>query len=196
LTEAQNVERGRLSRSLLESGRLHQNTEFKGLGTGASHGFIMDLRKPPRMFHHARQRDTIHSSEVTIIVFLRGERLIYVGALDPNETVTQENVISFVLFDLKKHAHNLRERKHAIELSVHMDNSRRHDGQRVVDRMRRNRIIGLDHPPYSPDLSPCDFWLFEVSKHRLTETVSRNGDGVEDFVSSFWSEVDLNNVQL
>ena len=22
----------------------------------------------------------------------------------------------------------------------------------------------MDHPPYSPDLSPCDFWLFKLLK--------------------------------
>ena len=25
----------------------------------------------------------------------------------------------------------------------------------------------LDHPPYSPDLAPCDFWLFPILKERL-----------------------------
>jgi hypothetical protein len=25
----------------------------------------------------------------------------------------------------------------------------------------------LSHPPYSPELSPCDFWLFPVIKQRL-----------------------------
>jgi hypothetical protein len=33
----------------------------------------------------------------------------------------------------------------------------------------------LDHPPYSPDLAPCDFWLFPELKtalkgHRFSDT--------------------------
>jgi hypothetical protein len=24
----------------------------------------------------------------------------------------------------------------------------------------------MDHPPYSPDLAPCDFWLFPNLKNR------------------------------
>jgi hypothetical protein len=25
----------------------------------------------------------------------------------------------------------------------------------------------MDHPPYSPDLAPCDFWLFPKLKNAL-----------------------------
>ena len=28
-------------------------------------------------------------------------------------------------------------------------------------------LIELEHPPYSPDLSPCDFWLFDILKKSL-----------------------------
>jgi hypothetical protein len=27
----------------------------------------------------------------------------------------------------------------------------------------------IDHPPYSPDLAPCDYWLFDFVKQRLNE---------------------------
>jgi len=27
----------------------------------------------------------------------------------------------------------------------------------------------MDHPPYSPDLVPCDFWLFPKLKNALKE---------------------------
>ena len=27
----------------------------------------------------------------------------------------------------------------------------------------------MDHPPYSPDLAPSDFWLFDYIKQRLDE---------------------------
>ena len=32
-------------------------------------------------------------------------------------------------------------------------------------------MIELPHPPYSPDLSPCDFWLFTLVKKHLFEKV-------------------------
>jgi hypothetical protein len=61
-----------------------------------------------------------------------------------------------------------------------MDNSGRDNGQKTVGKMMRNHIIGRDHPPYSPDLSPCDFWLFGVLKKQMKETVFGNADEVED----------------
>jgi histone-lysine N-methyltransferase SETMAR len=41
-----------------------------------------------------------------------------------------------------------------------MDNSMRHNGHQVVDELRRLKILRAPHPPYSPDISPCDFWMF------------------------------------
>ena len=50
------------------------------------------------------------------------------------------------------------------------DNARPH-----VSKYARNTIedIGfetIEHPPYSPDLSPCDFWLFPVLKETSRKT--------------------------
>jgi hypothetical protein len=118
-----------------------------------------------------------------------GEGLTPVDILDPNETLTQDHRISLVLSDLKKHARHLRRRKRPIEPVVHMDNSRCHTGQKVVDKIRRN------HPPYSPDLSLCDFCLFGVLKNQMKGTAFGQSDAVEDFVCTLWSEVTFDQVQ-
>jgi hypothetical protein len=31
--------------------------------------------------------------------------------------------------------------------------------------LAKNKIITMDHPPYSPDLAPCDFYLFPKLKN-------------------------------
>jgi transposase len=85
--------------------------------------------------------------------------------VDPNGTFAQDDSISFVLSDLKTYARNLRRLKHPIELAVPMDNLYGHKGQNVVDKMKRNHMLPPDHPPYSPDLTPCDLWLFGVLKN-------------------------------
>ena len=33
--------------------------------------------------------------------------------------------------------------------------------------IRSNGVIEIDHPPYSPDLAPSDFWLFDIIKQHL-----------------------------
>ena len=42
-----------------------------------------------------------------------------------------------------------------------------HDVLRVCAFLSKNSITKMDHPPYSPDLAPCDFWLFPKLKNAL-----------------------------
>ena len=43
---------------------------------------------------------------------------------------------------------------------LHHDNAPAHDNLRVREFLDKNSITKMDHPPYSPDLDTCDFWLF------------------------------------
>jgi hypothetical protein len=49
------------------------------------------------------------------------------------------------------------------------DNAPAHDALRVPEFLVKNSITKMDHPPYSPDLGPCDFWLFPKLKTALKE---------------------------
>ena len=40
------------------------------------------------------------------------------------------------------------------------DNAPAHESATVQEYLKESGLDVLDHPPYSPDLSPCDFWLF------------------------------------
>ena len=44
------------------------------------------------------------------------------------------------------------------------DNARNHTGAAVTDLLRRSQWEILEHPPYSPDTSPCDYDLFAKVK--------------------------------
>ena len=43
-----------------------------------------------------------------------------------------------------------------------------HKSATVQECLKEPGLDVLDHPPYSPDLSPCDFWLFPRLKEMLT----------------------------
>ena len=51
--------------------------------------------------------------------------------------------------------------------TLHHDNAPAHDTLRVCEFLAKNSITKMDHPPYSPDLAPCDFWLFSKLKNAL-----------------------------
>ncbi|GFT66206.1 histone-lysine N-methyltransferase SETMAR [Trichonephila clavipes] len=50
---------------------------------------------------------------------------------------------------------------------LHHDNARPHVARCVLDVSQQNNVEILPHPPYSPDKSPCDFWLFPQLKKPL-----------------------------
>jgi hypothetical protein len=46
--------------------------------------------------------------------------------------------------------------------------------------LAKKSILKLDHPPYSPDLAPCDFWIFPKLKtalksHRFSDIANIQG---------------------
>jgi histone-lysine N-methyltransferase SETMAR len=50
---------------------------------------------------------------------------------------------------------------------LHHDNAPAHDALRVREFLANKSITKRDRPPYSPDLDPCDFWLFPKLKNAL-----------------------------
>lgn len=47
------------------------------------------------------------------------------------------------------------------------DNAPAHKSVTVREYLKESGLDVLEHPPYSPDLSPCDFWLFPKLKEML-----------------------------
>lgn len=47
------------------------------------------------------------------------------------------------------------------------DNARPHVAKKVKTYLEQQGIATISHPPYSPDLAPCDFWLFSTIKRQL-----------------------------
>ena len=47
------------------------------------------------------------------------------------------------------------------------DNALAHKSAMVQEYLKESGLDVLDHPPYSPDLSSCDFWLFPKLKEML-----------------------------
>jgi len=50
---------------------------------------------------------------------------------------------------------------------LHHDNAQAHNALSVKRYLAKNNIPVMEHPPYSPDLAPCDFFLFPKIKSAL-----------------------------
>ncbi len=66
------------------------------------------------------------------------------------------------------------------------DNARPHIHQSVIAYLESQNFTIMDHPPYSPDLAPSDFWLFNYIKERLSDhtTVKSLTRQITEIVSS------------
>ena len=83
------------------------------------------------------------------------------------------------------------------------DNALAHKSTMVQEYLKESGLDVLDHSPYSPDQSPCDFWLFPRLKEMLAghRFESRCGIGSaiyqclqhipkEDYRAAFWKWAD------
>jgi len=54
-------------------------------------------------------------------------------------------------------------------IKLHQNNGRLHVHQDVSNYLECEGITIIPHPPNSPDLSSCDFWLFDFIKQNLAD---------------------------
>ena len=60
---------------------------------------------------------------------------------------------------------------------LHDDNAPSHRALATREFVAHNNVTTFPHPPYSPDLAPCDFFLFPKMRLQLK---GRRFDGLED----------------
>jgi hypothetical protein len=73
---------------------------------------------------------------------------------------------------------------------VHLDNPSPHNSRRSQECLGANRATRLQHPAYSPDLAPSDFFLFGYLKEKLTSFDCGSRDDLKSAITSIFSEID------
>ena len=64
------------------------------------------------------------------------------------------------------------------------DNAPAHCGRRVQDFLHRTCTRVLIHPPYSPDLAPSDYWLFDRIKRNMRGEIFSTLQEVQQWVET------------
>ena len=70
----------------------------------------------------------------------------------------------------------------------HQDNTPVHNSILVTDYLTKMGIKTVSHPPYSPDLAPCDFWLFPKLKGCRYETIEEMKEAVTKVIDTLTQE--------
>ena len=76
------------------------------------------------------------------------------------------------------------------DLYLLYDNAHLHKSNRTQKEIARLRFVQMEHPPYSPDLAPSDFWLFNHLKKHLRGLKFNSKEDLKNEVNNFFSEMD------
>jgi hypothetical protein len=86
--------------------------------------------------------------------------------------------------------------KTAITFPMRMNNSIRHNEHRVVDELSRLKILRVPHPPYSPDISPCDFWMSGDFTGKLKDRHLRDSDEILTPFQALWDNITFDGLEM
>ena len=70
----------------------------------------------------------------------------------------------------------------------HQDNAPVHNSILVTDYLTKVGIKTVTQPPYSPELAPCDFWLFPKLRSCRYETIEEMKQAVTKVIDTLTQE--------
>ena len=112
------------------------------------------------------KRDRFESKNL-FYIFFRSTGFVYVGYVEKGQTITGDYYIQNCLKPVENEMRRQRPKSGLTNLKLLHDNARPHVQKAVKGHFNQVGITTIRHPPYSPDLAPCDFWLFDLIKQKL-----------------------------
>ena len=101
------------------------------------------------------------------ICFFDQEGIVHQEFVPPGMTVNADFYCD-VLRRLRENVRRMRPQKWQNQnLIINHDNATTHRSFKVSQFLSKNNMTVIPHPPYSPDLAPCDFFLFPKLKLRM-----------------------------
>lgn len=106
------------------------------------------------------------AGKVMVISFFDIHGMVYQHVVPAHTSVTGQYYRD-VLKTLQVHIRRKRPHFREAGWMLHHDNARPHIANVVAEYLAKINVKCIPHPPYSPDLAPCDFFLFPNMKKRL-----------------------------
>jgi len=129
------------------------------------------------------------AGKVMATVFWDSRGIIFTDYLEKGRTITGQYYADLLgRFD----AELMRKRPHLAQKKVlfHHDNAPAHSSAIATAKLVELRYELLPHPPYSPDLAPCDFFLFPNLKKWLGGKRFMSNEEVIDQTKAYFEEFD------
>lgn len=137
------------------------------------YGYDPETRMQSSQWKHSgsprpkKARKSRSQIKVMLIIFLDSTGIVHHEFLEPGTTVNQYvylDVIKRLRESIRKKRPNLWQNQ---DWFLHHDNAPAHTALSVQQYCAKNGVTVIPHPPYSPDLAPCDFFLFPKLKSTM-----------------------------
>ena len=117
--------------------------------------------------------------KVMLIVFFDIQGIVHFEFLPQGQTVNQtvyKEILRCLVRSVRDKRRTLWE---AHAWTLHRNNAPAHTALSIRQFLAERNIATLKHPPYSPDLAPCDFFLFPKIKSVLKGTHFSDIDSIK-----------------
>ena len=133
--------------------------------------------------------------KVMLIVFFDVHGIVHLEFLSQNQIINQ-NVYKDILRRLMR---SVREKRRELwetkSWLLHRDNAPAHNALRIRQFLAENNIAVLEQPPYSPDLAPCDFFLFPKLKGVIKGTSFQDSKAITTAVTKELRAIPMKSFQ-
>ena len=134
------------------------------------------------------------AGKVMVISFFDIDGMVYQLVVPAHTTVTGVYYRD-VLKVLQGHIRWKRSRLNATSWMLHNDNARSHVANVVPEYLAQINVKCIPHPPYSPDLAPCEFFLFPNLKKHLRERCFLSSEAVVKAAEAVLKDLSKNGFQ-
>ena len=133
--------------------------------------------------------------KVMLIVFFDVHGIVHLEFLPQGQTINQ-NVYKDILQRLMR---SVREKRRELwetkSWLLHHDNAPAHNALSIRQFLAENNIAVLEQPPYSPDLAPCDFFLFPKLKGVIKGTRFQDSKAITTAVTKELRAIPMESFQ-
>ena len=100
-------------------------------------------------------------------IFFNTQGPVVVDIMPDKATITATYYTTSVLLKVLLHNQSTARTRRRSRIQLHHDNAAPRKARITETYLDDNGIRLMEHPPYSPDLASCDFWLFPKIKSAL-----------------------------
>ena len=173
LTDEQKRQRVKVVKKLLQMFPKYDKKQFAYVVTGDEtwvHYFepVRKVNNKIWATKHSKRpiiaKRSLSTKKVLYAIFFSGEGVAIKVPVKRGKSITRKYYKDVVLKKLKKYYQKRRPATGFKHVRLLHDNAPAHTSAIVTAFLKKEKVTVLPHPPYSPDLAPCDFFLFPKLK--------------------------------